>query len=117
MYFRLRSGEPFAFAGLWDTWNSPAGQTVHSCSIITTVPNDLVKPIHDRMPVILPPETEADWLTPDAVEAADLAGLLAPYPAGLMDCRQVSPLVNNVRNDSPACTAPDGAGPAAGRLL
>ncbi len=106
VHFRLRSGEPFAFAGLWDTWQAPTGQTVHSCCIITTTPNDLVRPVHDRMPVILLPDAEGEWIAPGTVEAEDLMGSLAPYPAELMEAFEVSPAVNNVRNDSPECVTP-----------
>lgn len=106
VYFRLKSGAPFAFAGLWGTWNAPMGQTVHSCCIITTEPNPLVEAVHNRMPVILPSEAEADWIAPGPVEAADLVGVLAPYPSDLMEAFDVSPLVNNVRNDSAECVVP-----------
>ena len=58
----MTSGEPFAFAGLWDSWRDPAGDIVRSCTIITTEPNELLLPIHNRMPVILPRELESFWL-------------------------------------------------------
>ena len=61
-YFRLKDDEPFAFAGLWESWKSPDGQTVESCTLITGEPNELVAPVHDRMPVILPPERYNVWL-------------------------------------------------------
>ena len=60
----LRSGEPFGFAGLWDTWISQEGESVTSCTIITTTPNEVMEPIHDRMPVVLSSEAEAQWLDP-----------------------------------------------------
>ena len=54
MYIALKSGDPFGMAGLWETWKAPSGETVHSCTIITTPPNSLMEPIHNRMPAILP---------------------------------------------------------------
>jgi putative SOS response-associated peptidase YedK len=74
---------------------------VESCTIITTTPNDLVAPVHDRMPVILPPEIEEPWLDPE-VEAHEALSFLEPYPAVLMKAREASPLANSVRNDFPA---------------
>jgi putative SOS response-associated peptidase YedK len=62
MYIRMRDGGLFAFAGLWETWRNPAGETVKSFTIITTPPNDLLKSIHDRMPAIIPREGYLDWL-------------------------------------------------------
>lgn len=92
-------GEPFGFAGLWETWRSPEEELVLSCSIITTTPNELTAPIHNRMPVILPQEAEALWLNQDA-DPAVLRELLVPY-AGNMEAYEVSALVNSPRNDMP----------------
>jgi putative SOS response-associated peptidase YedK len=83
--FHLRSGEPFAFAGLYETWQPPAGEPLRTCTIVTTTPNALVAPIHDRMPVILAPEAEALWLDPALRDPGVLQPLLAPYPAGAME--------------------------------
>lgn len=80
-YIRLTSGGLFAFAGLWETWQPPAGAPVHSCTLITTTPNALIAPLHDRMPVILPEAVYALWLEPGEVPPARLQPLLAPYPA------------------------------------
>jgi putative SOS response-associated peptidase YedK len=99
-YFRLRDGRPFVFAGLWDTW-----QDVETCAIITTEANDLQKPVHDRMPLIVPWEFRDVWLDP-AVEPAALKSLLRPYPAEAMTCHPVSTLVNSPRNDDPRCIEP-----------
>ncbi|MCJ7700742.1 MAG: SOS response-associated peptidase, partial [Anaerolineales bacterium] len=66
-YIRLKDGKPFAFAGLWENWHSPDGSQILSTTIITTQPNDLVKPIHNRMPVILPEDSYQAWLTPDEI--------------------------------------------------
>ena len=90
--FSLRSDEPFGFAGLYETWMGPERQPVHSCTIITTAPNDLIRPIHDRMPVILPKDREADWIggNPDPER---LKSMLTPYPPEEMKISAVtSPL-------------------------
>lgn len=83
--FFLRSGQPFGFAGLYEEWKSPDQQTVRTCTIITTVANELVEPVHDRMPVMLPREKESVWLDPANQDRESLQSLLAPYPAGEMD--------------------------------
>ena len=80
----LLNKEPFGFAGLWDTWKSPTGDIVNSCTIITTTPNELMAPIHDRMPVILPRKAEQVWLDQSIVESNLLKSILVSYPADLM---------------------------------
>ena len=102
-YFHLKSGQPFAFAGLWETWKSPDGETVRSCSIVTTQANDLIAPVHHRMPVILSPETEPLWLDPLTETAETLNPLLTPAPAEDMDCYVVSGAVNSVKSSGPEC--------------
>ena len=102
----LKDWEPFAFAGLWSAWCSPDGDTVSSCSIITCPPNDLVAPIHDRMPVILSEADEGAWLDPALDDQGALLALLAPYPAEGMEAYRVSSAVNSVRNRGPECLAP-----------
>ena len=97
----LKSGEPFAFAGLWDTWKSPEGAQVHSCTIITTTPNAVMEPIHNRMPVILPREAEGLWLDTGESKTSALRALLVPYSAADMEAYQVSTLVNSPGNDTP----------------
>ncbi len=94
----LHNGELFAFAGLWDEWSSPRGETIKSCAIITTLANKLVEPVHDRMPVILAREAEAAWLDP-RTELPALKELLQPYPPQFMECYEVSAIVNSPRND------------------
>src|SRR5581483_4837729 len=79
-YLRLRHDGPFGFAGVWEWW-SKAGQKIESCSIITTEANELLAGIHDRMPVIIPPEAYELWLSPDTQEIELLQSLLRPYPA------------------------------------
>jgi putative SOS response-associated peptidase YedK len=105
-YIQLRSATPFAFAGLWESWNSPDGSNILSCTIITTQPNALMQPIHDRMPVILPGEAYKFWLSPGEVDPHQLQALLQPYPAEAMRAYPISTLVNSPANDSPACIQP-----------
>jgi len=97
MYITLRDKDPFAFAGLWDTWRDADGQQIRTCTIITTEPNELVASIHNRMPVILPPKAREEWLDPSLHDDRILLPLLAPYPAEEMSARPVSRLVNNPR--------------------
>ena len=97
----LKSGGPFGFAGLWETWKSPDGQSVKSCTIITTTANSLMEPIHNRMPVILSHEAERDWLDVTQSDTAELRELLVPYAASEMEVYEVSSLVNSWKNESP----------------
>jgi putative SOS response-associated peptidase YedK len=106
MYIRLKSGRPFAFAGLWEAWRAPDDQTVLSCNIITTAPNSLVAEIHNRMPVILEPDAYGLWLDPAEQSPDRLDVWLRPYPASQMTAYPVSRLVNNPSNDSPDCILP-----------
>ena len=100
----LNDGSPFAMAGLWDRWVSADGEIIHSFTIITTSPNELMATIHDRMPVILSPKDEKTWLSPEP--EAVLNALLKPYPAKEMKAFPVSSLVNNPRNDSAEILVP-----------
>ena len=79
-----KDGDMFGFAGLYDTWRDPEGGELTTCSIITTEPNMVVAPIHNRMPVILLPEDEERWLDPDMTEPAEIVRLLRPYPDSLL---------------------------------
>jgi putative SOS response-associated peptidase YedK len=106
MYIHLASKKPFAFAGLWELWR-PDDTPILSCTIITTEPNALLAPIHNRMPVILPPDAYDLWLDPAEQKPAALNALLKPYPADLMIAYPVSRLVNSPSNDVPACIVPD----------
>ena len=101
MRIGLKDWELFSFAGLWESWtDKESGTDLHSCTIITCPANELVSPIHDRMPVILPKEAEASWLAPtDDAEA--LQSLLVPYSVDAMATYVVSDLVNSVKNNSP----------------
>ncbi len=105
-YITLKDRKPFAFAGLWERWFSPDGSEIKSATIITTQPNVLVAKLHNRMPVILPPEDYARWIDPAERAPAALQALLAPFPAEKMAYYPVSTLVNNPRNDLPECTVP-----------
>lgn len=100
---RLKSGELFAFAGLWDRWVSPEGEAVYSCTIVTTSANALMTDIHGRMPVILQREDEEVWLDRGYDESDDLKQLLQPYPAEQMEAYEVSPFVNSPRHDTSEC--------------
>ena len=105
-HIALKSGEPFGFAGLWDTWTAPDGGEIKNCTIITTEANEVLKPIHDRMPVILTREAEAVWLDPTIQDPAHLLPLLKLYPAQEMVAYPVSPWVNNPSHDAPECVLP-----------
>ncbi len=104
-FVQLKTGVVFGFAGLWESWRSPDGSTVESCTIITTSPNKLLREIHDRMPVIIPPEHYETWLQSTTREQT-LQELLAPYPAEKMETYRVSSEVNNPKNDTPECIEP-----------
>ena len=105
----MKSGEPFAFAGLWDSWRDPEGEMVRSCTIITTEPNELLRPIHDRMPAILSRDAEPLWLDDDLQAPGLLGTVLSPYPADLMEAYRVSNLVNRPSNDGPEVVLPEEA--------
>lgn len=101
-YISLKSGEPMAFAGLWETWHPKEGEAIESCCIITTGANELMQPIHDRMPVILDADQWVAWLSPNERQADHLLQLIHPHEAGSMQAWPVSKLLNKVggRNDA-----------------
>ena len=104
---RLKGGGLLAFAGLFDTLHDRAtGEVVRSCAIVTTGPNALMEPIHDRMPVILDAEAEALWLDPATDDPVRLVSLLRPYPAEEMEAYPVSTVVNSAREDRPEMVEP-----------
>ena len=103
--FTLAEDGIFAFAGIWDRWKSPEGQMIETCSILTTSANDLVRDVHDRMPVILPPESFDLWLDPGFTNREDIVNLLRPFAAESMKKYPVSTRVNSVKNDDEACAA------------
>ena len=101
-YFRLQNAQLFAFAGLWEQWKSPDEDIINSCTILTTEANDLLRPIHDRMPVILESKNYELWLDSEA-QQPQLQQLLRPYQADLMTSCTVSTKVNNPKNNTPEC--------------
>jgi putative SOS response-associated peptidase YedK len=103
-FFHLNGRKPFAFAGLWELWKSSDGQDIRTCTIITCAANELVKPIHERMPVIL--STPDCWKWLDSQLVGDLLSLLKPYPEEKMSTFPVSRLVNRAEIDRPECTIP-----------
>jgi putative SOS response-associated peptidase YedK len=103
VYIKLKSGKPFGFAGIYEKWNSPEGEEITTCTIITTAANELMKPIHERMPVILPKEHEDEWLDPATEDRERLVELLKPYPADQMEAYPVSRRVNSPQSNSPDC--------------
>ncbi|NMC86649.1 MAG: SOS response-associated peptidase [Anaerolineaceae bacterium] len=104
-YFTLKDHSPFVFAGLWESWNSPAGQPLQTCTIITCPPNELVAPIHDRMPVILNRQAADNWI--GQTSSPQLQALLSAYPANQMQRVQVGPKVNNPAIESPDLIFPE----------
>ncbi|MDD2763225.1 MAG: SOS response-associated peptidase [Opitutaceae bacterium] len=105
--FRLRGEAAFGFAGLWEAWPDPAsGRKLETCAIITTAPNELMRPIHDRMPAILALEDCGRWLDSRRVQPRELAPLLRPFPAEAMTATPLTNRVNNLRHDDPACLEP-----------
>lgn len=108
-YFQLKTGDIFAFAGIYDLWkDKQTDKEIHSYTIITTEPNDLVGQIHNRMPVILEQEDEAAWLNPHSIDPKDVLPLLKPYPAQQMESWKVGPAARNPKNDSPDLISPVG---------
>ena len=105
-FIHMKDRKPFAFAGLWDSWNSPDGAQVKSCAIITTTPNELMSIIHNRMPAILHPRDYAKWLDPSPQTPDQLKPLIKPFPAEMMNAYPVSTLVNTPANDTPELVLP-----------
>ena len=103
--FMLNDGKPFAFAGLWDRYQRE-GQTVYTCTIITTPPNQLVESVHNRMPAILDDQSISEWLSPENREWSQLQALLKPYAAEKMKKYEVSSIVNSPKNNSVECIKP-----------
>ena len=104
MRIMLQSGEPFAFAGLWEEWLGAGEAALRTFTILTTTPNDLMAPIHTRMPVILRPEQEAAWLDTDSDR--DWQRELGPYPSAAMTAYPVSARVGSPRYDDPSLIEP-----------
>ncbi|NEP15595.1 MAG: SOS response-associated peptidase [Leptolyngbya sp. SIO4C1] len=102
-YIQLKDRSLFSFAGLWEQWERGDGSYLETCTILTTEPNSLLQPIHNRMPVILPPQTYDTWLDPRLQGGRQVQRLLLPYAADAMQAYPVSTLINNPRNEDPAC--------------
>ncbi|MFX1559309.1 MAG: SOS response-associated peptidase [Promethearchaeota archaeon] len=105
-HIRMKTREPFAFAGLYEYWKTKSGKMLESCSIITTTPNELMSTIHHRMPVILNSENEAAWLDPDNQNVSELLSMLQPYNPNQMEAYEVSDFVNSPGNQGPLCIKP-----------
>src|SRR3989442_1228529 len=106
VYIRMKDGEPFAFAGLWERWVGEEDEFIESCTILTTEPNDMLEPIHNRMPVIMDPNDYDLWLDPDVQKASRLKPLLQSFPPKKMTYYPVNLRVNNPRHDDKLCMEP-----------
>ena len=105
-FIHMKDRQPFAFAGLWDEWQSPEGSSIRTCTIITTEPNELMSSLHNRMPVILDPKDYDQWLDAAPQTPDKLIHLIKPFPADAMSAHPVSTLVNMPGNDRPECVVP-----------
>jgi putative SOS response-associated peptidase YedK len=105
-YIHRRDGRPFGFAGLWERWERADSKPIESCTVITTDANDVLQDLHDRMPVILPEESYDRWLDPKWKDDAKLSAMLTPFPGNELTLFEVSPVVNNPRNETAECIAP-----------
>jgi putative SOS response-associated peptidase YedK len=102
-YIGLKDEQPFAFAGLWESWTAADGSEIESCTVITTAANDLLRELHDRMPVILDEDDYPRWLDPKPVSADNLQSLLHPFPSERMRFYPVNTVVNSPQNEVPQC--------------
>jgi putative SOS response-associated peptidase YedK len=105
-FFQLRRGRPLAFAGLWEAWRGPDHTLLETCTLLTTAANDLIRAIHDRMPVILGPAAYDAWLDPGCRDPRPLLPLLAPCPSDEMETFAVGNFVNSPSHESPRCIEP-----------
>jgi len=105
-YVRAKSGAPLAFAGLWETWTGPNGEELETAAIVTTRANRTLASIHERMPVIVPPEGFELWLNANEVDATTAAALIAPAPDNLLEAYEISTAVNRTTNDNPKLLEP-----------
>jgi putative SOS response-associated peptidase YedK len=101
VYITRKDGRPLGFAGLYSDWRPAEGDTIRTCTIVTTEPNELLEPIHNRMPVIIKPDDRDRWLDPSENDPEKLIPLLAPYPSDELDAWEVSRAVNSPSNNSP----------------
>ncbi len=105
-FIRLRGDKLFAMAGLWDRWHAPTGEVLETCTILTVQPNRLVAELHNRMPLILPPEAYSGWLDPSVTQFEELQDWLKPYPEEEMELVPVSTYVNAIHNEGARCIQP-----------
>lgn len=103
LYVKMKDNNPMIFAGLWDNWKPEEGEEIESCSILTTSSNDLITPLHDRMPVILDIKDVDLWLDPHITVPEPLKSLFKPYPSVKMEIYPVSDMVNSPKYDGPQC--------------
>jgi putative SOS response-associated peptidase YedK len=106
VYITMKDGQPFGFAGLYSDWRPPEGEIIRTCTIVTTEPNKLLEPIHNRMPAIIRPEDRDRWLDPGEHDPDKLLPLLAPYPPGELNAWEVSRTVNSPSNNDPQLIEP-----------
>jgi len=104
-FIHLTESPLMGLAGLWDRWQSPTGEIIESCTVLTTTANDVLRPLHDRMPVILPPEHFDEWLNP-STPLPLIQSLLRPYPAQAMRAYPVGVQVSKPAHEGPDCIAP-----------
>ena len=107
-YFRLPSGNSFGFAGLWEIWKSSEGQKYSSCTILTTIASESVKHVHDRMPVILQPDTISDWLNPNSHDVSQLKEILNDGKVENLTGYPVTNKMNSPSFNDPSCIEPRG---------
>jgi putative SOS response-associated peptidase YedK len=105
-FVRPKSGGPIAFAGLWETWMGPNGEEMDTAAIVTTRANRALAAIHERMPVVVPPDAFDFWLDGSKVDAETASAIIAPAPEQLLETYEISPAVNHVANDSPELVMP-----------
>jgi putative SOS response-associated peptidase YedK len=115
--FEVNQGQLFAFAGMWDRWKDPRGGWIKTCSILTTTPNSVTSAVHDRLPVILDPDSYDLWLDPGMQTVAAICELLKPCDARQMRCYPVSTRINHVANDDEECCRPVEFAPSQNRLF
>jgi putative SOS response-associated peptidase YedK len=105
-FFQLKSGQPMAFAGLYETKKLEGDGRLRTCTIVTTSPNDLVRPFHDRMPAVVRAEDFDEWLSKKIENSKELLPILVPFPESEMECYPVSQEVNKVVTEGPDCVTP-----------